>query len=481
MQGSNLVDAQRRSSRVPINVPILVTSLAPGTHFSEICETLVVSAHGCAMHSPMKLEVGVPVHFHSKEGRETMAQVVDCQPMGANQQGWRLGARLQQPENFWGLKSSPADWLRLPEWPASNPKRAARKQPPVNSEDDVLHETSSLKVVPGRIQKQISEEHLRTLIAELVQPLQGEVAELKTKLTRGEPKRSQFEVSLSHIPPEVEEKLWQRLRQDLGAQVMRMTNEQSAKVLQGTQAAIDQKITASQGEFQQKTGKELQAVEQRAQSISADIANRMRQHLGAGLQEFQQQATDAGNRLQTWSEELIRTLKHRLGEEYEGHRWQTQQMQAAATSEASRLQAQITDLSGRVTKLDESARRLESDLESHLEQMAGAIVSEARAHLESALETVLKEVGTRNAKELGDQLDDACSHLKIIQKGVEASASELLRNQVSQGLQSFERSMEELAQRSVERWRRSLAGGLNSLVKVLGEQFQLQAMSKNGE
>jgi len=203
--------------------------------------------------------------------------------------------------------------------------------------------------------------------------------------------------------------------------------------------------------------------------------------LGTGLQEFQQQATDAGNRLQTWSEELIRTLKHRLGEEYEGHRWQTQQMQAAATSEASRMQAQITDLSGRVTKLDESARRLESDLESHLEQMAGAIVSEARAHLESALETVLKEVGTRNAKELGDQLDDACSHLKIIQKGVEASASELLRNQVSQGLQSFERSMEELAQRSVERWRRSLAGGLNSLVKVLGEQFQLQAMSKNGE
>jgi len=186
-------------------------------------------------------------------------------------------------------------------------------------------------------------------------------------------------------------------------------------------------------------------------------------------------AADAGNRLQTWSEELIRTLKQRLGEEYEGHRWQTQQMQAAVTSEASRLQAQITDLNGRVAKLDESARRLESELEAHLEQMAGAIVSDARTHLESALQAVLKEVGTRNAKELGDQLDDACSHLKIIQKGVEASASELLRNQVSQSMQSFERSMEELAQRSVESWRRSLAGVLNSLVKVLGEQFQLQA------
>jgi hypothetical protein len=35
--------------------------------------------------------------------------------------------------------------------------------------------------------------------------------------------------------------------------------------------------------------------------------------------------------------------------------------------------------------------------------------------------------------------------------------------------------MEELAQQSVERWRVAFAGGLNSLVKILGEQFVLQA------
>jgi hypothetical protein len=65
--------------------------------------------------------------------------------------------------------------------------------------------------------------------------------------------------------------------------------------------------------------------------------------------------------------------------------------------------------------------------------------------------------------------------LKIIQKGIEASASELLRTQVKETLASFEHSMEELAQHSVGRWQRTLAGGLNSLVKTLGEQFRLEA------
>src|SRR5439155_7113081 len=36
---ANLPDTLRRSSRVPITVPMLVTSLEPGPHFSEICET----------------------------------------------------------------------------------------------------------------------------------------------------------------------------------------------------------------------------------------------------------------------------------------------------------------------------------------------------------------------------------------------------------------------------------------------------------
>lgn len=483
MRGPNLPDILRRSSRVPINVPILVTSLAPGAHFSEICETLVVSAHGCAMRSPVKLEAGVPVHFHSKEGRETMAKVVDCQPMRSDQGGWKLGARLERPDNFWGLKSFPEDWARLPKQPASTDQKPTRRMPAPNAKviDPPRQDAPSLKVAADKFQEQLSDDHLRAIIAEFVQPLLAEVTDLQAKLARGEPKRSQFEVSLSHIPPELEEKLWIRLRQDLGAQALQHTREQSEKLLAAAQAAIEKKITDGSDEFRKRITPELEAVEQRAQGISADMANRMRQHLGAGLGEFQQQVLDARNHLEQWSDELIRTLKQRLGEEYDAHRWEMQQIQAAVASEVSRLQAQIADLTSRMAKVDESVRRLESDLDSHLENMAGDIVSNARGQLKNAADALLKELETHNAKELGNQLDDACAHLKIIQKGVEASASELLRTQLSQSLQSFEHSLEELAQHSVARWRKALAGGLNSLVSILGDQFRLEAVSESRE
>jgi len=114
MQNANSPAVLRRSSRVPVNVPVLVTSLEPGTRFSEVCETLVVNAHGCAMRSPVKLDAGVLLHFHSKEGRETTAKVIACQPLEADRTSWRLAARLDRPENFWGLTTCPADWAQLP-------------------------------------------------------------------------------------------------------------------------------------------------------------------------------------------------------------------------------------------------------------------------------------------------------------------------------------------------------------------------------
>ena len=47
MHSATLPDSLRRSSRVPVNVPILVTSLEPDSDFSQLCETMVVNAHGC--------------------------------------------------------------------------------------------------------------------------------------------------------------------------------------------------------------------------------------------------------------------------------------------------------------------------------------------------------------------------------------------------------------------------------------------------
>src|SRR4029077_21282795 len=86
----------RRSSRVPVNVPVRVTSMEPDAQFSEVCETLVVSAHGCALRFPVKLDTGSTLRLHGRGGRQTTANVVFCQPLGPGGQGFRLGAQLDR-------------------------------------------------------------------------------------------------------------------------------------------------------------------------------------------------------------------------------------------------------------------------------------------------------------------------------------------------------------------------------------------------
>ena len=462
----------RRSSRVPVNVPILVTCLQPGANFSEVCETMVVSAHGCAVRSPMKLEAGVPLHFHNQEGRETTAQVVYCKPSGTDRQTWTLAARFDRPENFWGLTSCPKDWAQFP-MPARE-KAAAKLAPTDRQTIPEQIATASAKIVLERIRKQLSDEHLRAVLAELVRPLEGEVTALKEKLAKGA-QRSKFEVSLSQIPPELEQQLEFRLRKDLGPQVLKDAREQSEQVLEAAKAAIAQKTTQTHDEFRQRVAKELQAVEQRTQGLSTDVAQNLREHLNRGLGELHQEVVGAGNRLRQLSQELLRVMQQTLGEEHDAKREHLEQVQAVVKSESARLQTEIADLDRRMAKLDESARQLETGLDKRLSQMSSDTVRTARSQMEGALEVALHELSTRSAEELASQLEEASSNLKIIQREVEASVSDSLRLHSAEALQSFEHSMEELAQQSVERWRVAFAGGLNSLAKIVGEQFVLQA------
>ncbi len=474
--GANLATVPRRSSRVPVTVPLLVTSLEPGAHFSEMCETLVVNAHGCALRSPMKLDAGVPVHFHSKEGRQTKAHVVECKPMGPDQQGWMLAARLDRPENFWGLKSCPQDWSQLPVLPATSETHLVRKA--ANNVTAIQKPQAQAAAAT----KPLTKEHLRAMVAELVQPWHEEMRELREKVTRGEPKRSSsFEVSLSQIPPELEHQLWIRLRQDLGTQIQHQTREQSEQVLGATKATIETKIAEAQTQFRQQVGAELRAVEERAKGISGEIAHSVRQHVSIAVENFQKRTQEAGNKLEQRSEELFRTLQQQMREDQADHQQKMQELQVVMATESAKLQSQLVDFGNRISRLNESVRRLESDLDGHLEQMAGEIVAAAHSRLESSADLIVKELATRNEKELDKQLDDACERLRIVQKGIEASVSDGLRAQKADSLLAFEQTMEELAGHSVGRWRLALATELNSLGKVLTQQLKPGAGSNTDE
>jgi hypothetical protein len=442
---------------------MLVTSLQPGLHFSEVCETMVVNAHGCAVRSPMKLEAGVAVHLHSKEGREATAHVVDCEPIGGDQRGWRVGARLDQPDNFWGLKPCPADWMVAP-GSANGDKHAVRKS------------DAGLKVVTVAASEETSDERVRELVAEVVQQMQSEIAELKERLAAGPPKRSSFEVSLSSIPPELEEKLWIRLRQDLGTEVLEYASQQSEEVLIDAKSAIAEKLSETQNEFLQQVKDELESVAVRSQRLSDEIDDGVRQQLRAGLEKVQQSIFEAGERLERRSDEFYRELQQRVLQEHEDRLREINQVRTAISAESEQQRGLVHELGQRVAQLNEITRHMESDLDARLSRMSGEILSSTRGQLESDASVILKELETRNAAEIGNQLDAACGRLKLVQKGIEVAASELLRAKVAETLQVFQESMDGLAGETVGRWRQALARDLSSVARTLGSEVRLEVM-----
>ncbi len=467
----SLSPTARRSSRIPAQVPVRVTSLEPSPQFSGICETLVVSAHGCALRFPVKLDAGSTLRLRSRGGQQATAYVVFCQPLGQDGQGFRLGAQLDRPQNFWGLESYPDDWNVI-----EMPSHAIQPTPQKRATTSVVVHQAQMPSRPSRevlekIEEQLSEERLRGILAKFVQPLQLEVTELRQKLA-GNAKRNRFEVSLGYIPPELEEKLWERLRQDLGTRVLQQTREQSAEILGSAKMAIEQKINAGLTDFRNRLAGELYAVEQRAQVLSKELTTTTQQNIRAGTEKLQRQALDMGADLDARGEKLLCSLQEQLAESQEIHRREIEQTQADTAAKASRLQSEVSDLTPRMAALNESVRRLESELDAHLERVAAEIVSGAEAQIENAVALALKNMQVRGSNEIEALLNQTCGHLKTIQNRIEDSFSASVTTQGEEAMQLIAQQFEELAQRTTEKWRLALAKDLNSVANTLGQQLR---------
>jgi hypothetical protein len=470
--------ALRRSSRVPTELPIQVTTLA-GTYFSEVCKTLVVNAHGCAVLSPMKFDAGIPLRFKSKDGRETTARVVSCEPMGPDSRGWRLGAKLDRPENFWGLNSCPADWVVPP-----GPLSAKLQQINVTAGLPAAQKTNGQASMPPEVLLDLVarrlEAPMRRMIAESLSPLEAQIAALKETLARREANPSRFEVSLSQIPPELEQQIEARVKKDLGPKLLDDSRQQNAQLLSSAKTAIDQRTTEGYEDFRRRASEELKTVEKRAQEISAQITVNTQEQLRRGLEDFHRQLLDGGNSLKRLSEELLEYLQNSSNEEHKAHRNDLEQIRASLATESSRLRKDVELLDNRILKLDESARSLESGLDKRLGEMAGNVVRDTRGHLESMANEALGQFAIHSAKTLDDQLADTSAKMTSAAESTIESASESLKSQVRNASQEFEHSMEEMAGLSIERWRVKLAAGLNALAKSVSERFPLNTESSEG-
>ena len=479
MHNGNSPTALRRSSRVPTALPIQVTSLA-GTYFSDVCKTLVVNAHGCAVLSPVKFDAGIPLRFKNKDGRETTAKVVSCQPAGPDNRTWKLGARLDRPENFWGLSDCPADWA-VPNGPLSaklqqiTSPTTTLAAPKVPSQANLPPEVM-LELVARRL-----EAPLRRMIAESIGPLQAQVAAVKETLARRDANPSRFEVSLSQIPAELEQQLEMRLRKDLGPKVIEESRQHYTQLLEAAKSTIDQRTNEGYEDFRRRAIDELKIVEQRAQEISTRMSASAQEQLRRGLEDFNQKLLDGGNSLKRLSEELLEFLQQDLNEKHKARRLDLEQMRASVAAESSRLRQDIEVLDGRIAKLNESARSLESGLDQRLGQMAGNTVKDTRSQLEAMANEALVQLAAHSAKTLGEQMEEASGNMATAQKNMFVSASESLNAQVTNASQAFEHSMREMARLSVERWRLKLAANLNALAKNLGDHFQLEGEAGDRE
>jgi hypothetical protein len=103
--------AIRRSTRLPLEVPVLLTSLASDHPFSEPCSTTLVNAHGCGLIVGRAIAQGIQVRLEIVAAkRHTTARVAEVVPLGGDPETWLVGLELDVPGNFWGIEYAPADW-----------------------------------------------------------------------------------------------------------------------------------------------------------------------------------------------------------------------------------------------------------------------------------------------------------------------------------------------------------------------------------
>jgi hypothetical protein len=389
--------------------------------------------------------------------------------MGPNHQNWILGARLNRPENFWGLVNFPNDWT--PSLTSAIPKVPLLTLTPVTTPVQSSVYPSSLPSRRPEVTPQLSEEAVKKMLVESLHPLQAELTAMKEKLARGETNRSRFEVSLTSIPPELEQQLEQRLRKDVSAKITEDAHEQSTRMLSATNVAMEQKVVEVREEFHRKSTEELQVVEQRAGEISARIVANIREQLRDGAGDLQRKLADGRSQLKRITDELMESLQTRLSDEHKARRGELEQLRLEVAAERARLHEEIEQLDGRIGKLAESVRGLESGLDKRLGQMAGDTVTNMRNEIEGIADAMLQDVTARSAQAMGTQMDETAGNMRVVQEGVVASVSALLRARSADAVQDFEHSMDELGQRSIDHWRQKLASGLNALAKNLGEHF----------
>src|SRR5581483_11869803 len=95
---------------------------------------------------------------------------------------------------------------------------------------------------------------------------------LKETVARREANPSRFEVSLSAIPPQLEQQLQARLQKELGPKVLDESRQEYANLLEAAKSTVDRRISEAQGNFLRRVTEVFFVKQKTAYDISARIS-----------------------------------------------------------------------------------------------------------------------------------------------------------------------------------------------------------------
>lgn len=103
-------------TRVRVEMPLRLATIAPAALFAEDTHTLVVNPQGCGVKLSRALDPGTRVLLDGLPGdMQVTARVANCLPLGNDGKWYLLGLALDEPGNIWGITEPPDDWAQAPE------------------------------------------------------------------------------------------------------------------------------------------------------------------------------------------------------------------------------------------------------------------------------------------------------------------------------------------------------------------------------
>ena len=411
----------RRSQRLPLAIPILVTSLDPKVQYAERCETLSVSAHGCNARAPKPLEAGTPVRvdiLYSK--RAVKAHVIRTAPLANDPKAFEMAIELDTPENFWGIKFPPESWIPgsaaqarqeqakdvAPPPPASAPAPTAAATAPTTETPPVAAEppaaapapTADSELPPAEIVEEKATEPVPAAPAAAIPP--------PPPPPSAEEAAQRFEQILEEKAKAVSAKFEEQYRSTLGELLLRL------------RADLEERATRDWERWRDQAEKTLHEITLRVRlQVDEELRDELRQKL---FEDFDRHEREFLDRISVRLEEAraaessLRSSGSQWSEEWSRQSDQTlaslaNKAQEILTQREQELHAYIDDYRQQLSQwMGTSLRNLGEQMWTSLHQRLQADFDQRQQELRRTLETAQAEAARLEARnqEITTQLEN---------------------------------------------------------------------------